>query len=87
VNVASALKTGNHCRVQVDFVSATSCFSGAPIVLEILLPNSRNDGTFETLSAAGELPSGTHAAPYIWNTSASMARRPATASAASIMST
>jgi len=62
VNVASALKTGNHCRVQVDFVSATSCFSGAQIVHEILLPNSRNDGTFETLSAAGELPSGTHAA-------------------------
>lgn len=62
VNVASSLQAGNHCRVQVDFVSASTCYAGAPIVLEVLLPNTRNDGTFESVTAGGALPDGTHAA-------------------------
>lgn len=62
VNVASSLQAGNLCRVEVDFVEASDCHSGAQISLQILLPNTRNDGTFETLSSSGALPAGTLAA-------------------------
>lgn len=60
--VASALKSGNHCRVKLDFIAGPDCVNGTPIALEVVLDNTRNDGTFETLSAGGPLPDGSLAA-------------------------
>lgn len=59
--VASALKTGNKCRIRLDFIAAADCVNGTPVALEAVLDNTRNDGTFETRSAGGPLPDGTRA--------------------------
>ena len=60
--VASALRTGNRCRIRVDFIAIPDCVDGTPIVLESLIGNTRNDGTFESLTASGALPDGIQAA-------------------------
>lgn len=60
--VASALESGNHCRIRLDFIAAADCVDGTPIALEVVLENTRNDGTFETLVSGGPLPEGTRAA-------------------------
>ena len=61
-SVASALQTGNSCRVTIDFIANQACTNGTPIALEVKLANARNDGTFETLSGGGLLPDGIQAA-------------------------
>jgi hypothetical protein len=61
VAVASALQAGNQCQVRLDFVALAYCIDGTPIGIEYLLNNTRNDGTFETLTSAHALPPGTKA--------------------------
>lgn len=56
--VASALKAGNSCRIKLAFIANADCIDDTPVVLEVLLHNARNDGTFETLASAGKLPDG-----------------------------
>jgi hypothetical protein len=60
--VASNLQAGNSCRITVDFIALGDCVNGTPIALETVLVNTRNDGTFETLGAAGALPADVQAA-------------------------
>ena len=60
--VAAALQTGNSCRITLDFIALADCVDGTPIALEVVLSNTRNDGSFETLSAHGTLPAGILAA-------------------------
>jgi len=62
VRVASALQSGNSCRIRVDFIANPDCVDGTPIVQENLIANTRNDGTFESLAAGGTLPDGIEAA-------------------------
>jgi hypothetical protein len=60
--VASALQTGNRCRIRVDFIANPDCVDGTPIVLESLTGNTLSDGSFETVVAGGALPDGVQAA-------------------------
>jgi len=62
VRVASALQTGNSCRIRVDFIANPDCVDGTPIAVQSVTSNSRNDGTFETLMTDGALPDGIQAA-------------------------
>lgn len=61
-NVASSVKTGNACRVVVRFIASPFCIDGTPIEATASVANTRNDGTFETLTASGSLPEGIQAA-------------------------
>jgi len=58
VAVASAVKTGNSCRITVDFIANQDCVDGTPIALEVRLTNSQNNGAFESLGGGGALPEG-----------------------------
>ena len=60
--VASALQTGNACRITIDFIANQACVNGTPIVLEVKLANTRNDDAFETLASGGPLSDGIQAA-------------------------
>jgi len=62
VQAASALQSGNSCRIRVDFIAGADCVDGTPIALEGLAVNTRNDGTFERIVASGTLPDGIQAA-------------------------
>jgi hypothetical protein len=56
--VASAVKTGNSCRVTIDFIANQDCVDGTPIALEVHLSNTQNNGAFEALGSGGALPEG-----------------------------
>jgi len=56
--VASAVKTGNSCRITVDFIANQDCVDGTPIALEVHLSNTQNNGAFEALGSGGSLPEG-----------------------------
>ncbi len=56
--VASAVQTGNNCRITIDFIANQDCVDGTPIALEVQLNNTRNDGAFELLGRGGTLPDG-----------------------------
>ena len=56
--VASAVKTGNSCRIAIDFIANQDCVDGTPIALEVQLSNTQNNGAFEWLGSGGALPDG-----------------------------
>jgi len=56
--VASAVKTGNSCRITADFIANQDCVDGTPIALEVQLSNTQNSGAFELLGGGGALPDG-----------------------------
>jgi len=60
--VASAVQSGNSCRIKVDFIANQDCVDGTPIALEVQLSNTQNNGAFELLGAGGALPDGILAA-------------------------
>ena len=60
--IASAVKTGNSCRINVDFIASQDCVDGTPIALEVQVSNTRNDGAFERVGSGGALPEGILAA-------------------------
>jgi hypothetical protein len=56
--VAAAVKTGNSCRITIDFIATQDCTDGTPIALEVQLSNTQNNGAFEPLGTGGALPDG-----------------------------
>ncbi|HEY2394717.1 MAG TPA: hypothetical protein VGH81_01880 [Rudaea sp.] len=60
--VASAVQTGNSCRINVDFIADQDCVDGTPIALEVRSSNTQNNGAFELLGSGGILPEGILAA-------------------------
>ena len=60
--VASAVRTGNSCRINVDFIANQDCVDGTAIALEVQLSNTQNNGAFELLGSGGALPEGILAA-------------------------